>query len=110
MAKDKTVRDARAAFNADMVARVERKMVRASPVDAYRWAGPFRDEQGREFFEVTLMPPYKPDAPWHVRCSGNDDTAIARAFRDEEKARAVYDGINNFTQMKTLRGRGFKED
>lgn len=110
MAKDKAARDARAAFVADMMARVERKMVRASPVDASRWAGPFRDERGREFFQVSLTPPYFPGAPWRVRCSGNDDTSIVRDFREEARARAVYDGINNFTQMKTLRGRGFKED
>jgi len=85
-------------------------MVRASPIDASSWAGPFRDARGRPFFEVALYPPWNPGAPWRVRCSGNDDTSIVRVFRDEERARAVYDGINDFTQMKTLRGRGFKED
>jgi len=110
MAKDKAARDARAAFVADMMARVARKMVRASTVDAFRWAGPFLDERGREYFQVSLLPPYAPGAPWRVCCSGNDDTSIVRVFLDEERARAVYDGINDFTQMKTLRGRGFKED
>lgn len=35
--------------------------------------------------------------------------SLVRDFREEERARAVYNDINDFTQIKTLRGRGFKE-
>lgn len=110
MAKDKAARDAQRAFYEAYAVRAARKMVRASPADAERWAGPYRDARDRPYFEVALSPPYRPGARWQVRCSGNDDTSIVRFFDDEERARAVYDGINDFTQMKTLRGRGFKED
>lgn len=110
MAKNKELRDARRAQIEAWYASTLRKRVRASPADDWQWAPPFRDERDRTYFEVRLLPPRQQGAPWQVRCSGNDDTSIVRFFDNEERARAVYDSINDFTQMKTLRGRGFKED
>ena len=110
MAKDKALRDARLEYGTWREEQTQWKLVRASPVDARLWSGPFRDEQGREFFRVALLPPVWGGRTWRVVCSGNDDTSIVRDFQDGERALAVYNGINDFTQMKTLRGRGFKED
>jgi len=110
VAKDKVLRDARLAYGTWREEQTQWKLVRASPVDARLWAGPIRDEQGREFFRVSLLPPVWGGEKWRIVCSGNDDTSIVRDFTNEARARAVYDGINNFTQMKTLRGRGFRYD
>lgn len=111
MAKDKLLRDAQRAFQDNYAATRQRKRVQtALRDDGTGWPSPFRDERESPCFEVTLLPPFTPGAPWRVQCKDGNSTYYVRDFGDEGRARDVYDSINDFTHIKTLVGRGFRHD
>lgn len=108
--KDKAARDRRAQLFATAAAMTWTRFVLASPVDAYAWAGPYQDQRGRPCFAVSFVASPTEPPVYRVRCRGNDDFSIVRVFTDRERALAVFNGVNDFTQIKTLRRRGFRED
>lgn len=91
-------------------ARAESRYVRASPVDADSWAGPYVFD-GVPYFALDLRPPCPGWPCWSVVAHGNDDTAYFRRNLTEEKARALYGRINPQTQIRTLRNNhGFRAE
>lgn len=112
--KDKRARDLRAAHRQWFEENIQRKYVQVSPKNrsdgsAGCWAGNFNID-GRECFLVTLYPPRQnqADRDWRVFCAGNDDFDITREGLTREEAQRVYDQINDFTEIATLRSRGFR--
>lgn len=111
MAKDKLLRDAQRAFQDNYAAQLERKQVQTELHDTETgWPSPFRDERERPCFQVTLLPPFKPGSPWRVQCRDANSTYYVRDFSNEARARDMYNGIHDFTHIKTLVGRGFRHD
>lgn len=111
--KDKAARDAQEAYDAWAREVTAYRYVEVSLKNRRKgvdggWAGNFV-VNGRECFMVQLLPPRRVgDGLWKVVCSGNDDYSMERMFSREEDARRVYEGINPFTERKTLLSRGFR--
>lgn len=57
------------------------------------------------FFYVILR---RQGATWRISCWGGDDTGYERIGLTEEKARKIYEGIRDFTTIRTLYRRGFR--
>lgn len=126
MSKNKAVRDVKAAAWAEYERLRQERMVRASPLDletttrytGHLWRRLYPGPAGELFYQVQLLPPNltglvfgKIRETWRVRCSNTapwNDRPLVREFKDEQKARDIFLGINDGTRIATLISRGFK--
>lgn len=76
--------------------------IRTDGDELRQWGAPILDPAGRPCYRVRLVP-IEVGGPWRLTCQTYDwNSELERTVASEEKARAAFDGIRDFTLRRTL--------
>lgn len=102
--EQQAARAAREALDVFVVENGREKLVpiRTEGVERREWGAPILDPAGRPCYRVRLVP-LGIGGPWRLTCQTYDwNTGLERVIASEAKARAAFDGIQDYTMRRTL--------